>query len=98
MGIEPKFKEDDYIINHTSGDMAIIKGLNKKGYYTFKEYYGGMFEELKDAKNYTLQKNYQKFFELCDEDEKKKLNEIIKTKNKVKNSRCCERIKIKKSH
>ena len=80
--MEAKFNEGDYIISHASGDMGIVKGLNKKGYYTFKEYYGGMFEELKDAKNYTLQKNYQKFFELCNEDEKKKLNEIIKSKNK----------------
>ena len=28
--IEPKFQKGDYIINRTSGDMAIIKGTTKK--------------------------------------------------------------------
>ena len=43
-------------------------------------YYGNMFKQLKDVKdkNYDLQINYQKFYELCDENEKKKLDEIIK--------------------
>jgi hypothetical protein len=78
--IEPKFQEGDYIINRKNGDMAIIKGITKKGYYQFEAYYGGMFEQLKDVKdkNYDLQINYQKFYELCDENEKKKLDEIIK--------------------
>lgn len=78
--IEPKFKKGDYIINRTCGDMGIVKGLTKKGYYQFEAYYGGMFKQLKDVKdkNYDLQINYQKFYELCDENEKKKLDEIIK--------------------
>jgi hypothetical protein len=78
--IEPKFQKGDYIINRTCGDMAIVKGLTKKGYYQFEAYYGGMFKQLKDVKdkNYDLQINYQKFYELCDENEKKKLDEIIK--------------------
>lgn len=77
--IEPKFTEGDYIINRSAGDMAIVKGLTKKGYYTFKEYYGGMFKELKDLKNmvYELQINYQKFWDLCTDDEKEKFDEII---------------------
>ena len=77
--IEPKFQKGDYIINRTCGDMAIVKGVTKKGYYQFEAYYGGMFKQLKDVKdkNYDLQINYQKFYELCDENEKKKLDEII---------------------
>ena len=80
--VETKFKKGDYIINRTSGDMAIVNGVTKKGYYQFEQYYGGMFGDLKDIKdkNYDLQINYQKFFELCDEKEKEKLNEIIKEK------------------
>lgn len=77
--IEPKFQKGDYIINRTCGDMGIVKGITKKGYYQFEAYYGGMFKQLKDVKdkNYDLQINYQKFYELCDENEKKKLDEII---------------------
>lgn len=80
--IEPKFKKDDYIISHTSGDLAIVKGITKKGYYQFKAYYDAMFDELKDVKNltYELQVNYQNFFELCNDDEKKKLDIILKEK------------------
>lgn len=78
--IEPKFQKGDYIINRTCGDMGIVKGITKKGYYQFEAYYGGMFKQLKDVKdkNYDLQINYQKFYELCTEKEKKKLDEIIK--------------------
>jgi hypothetical protein len=78
--IEPKFQKGDYIINRTCGDMAIVKGITKKGYYQFEAYYGGMFKKLKDVKdnNYDLKINYQKFYDLCDENEKNKLDEIIK--------------------
>jgi hypothetical protein len=75
--LEPKFKEGDYIINRKSHDMAIVKCLSKKGYYQFKAFYGGMFKELKDVDAYELQINYQKFYELCTEEEKKKLDKII---------------------
>ena len=77
------FKKGDYIINKASGDIAIVKSINDKGYYQFKEYYSEMFHELKDLKNfnYELQVNYQKFFELCNDDEKKKLDEIIKKRD-----------------
>jgi len=77
--IEPKFKKGDYIINHSSKDMAIVKGITKKGYYQFEAYYDGMFNELKDVKNlnYDLQVNYQKFFELCNDEERKKFDDII---------------------
>lgn len=83
--VEPKFKPDDYIINRTSGDMAIIDKVTKKNYYHFKAYYGNMFKELKDVKNplFDLQVNYQTFFDLCTEEEKKKLDSLIK-KNKKK--------------
>ena len=77
--IEPQFKKGDYIINRNSNDMGIVKGITKKGYYQFKEFCGGMFGELK-GENYELQVNYQKFYDLCTEEEKKKLDDIIKQK------------------
>lgn len=82
--IIPKFKPCDCIVNRTSGDMAIVKGVTKKGYYQFKAYYGSMFKELKDVKNlnYDLQINYQKFYDLCNEEEKKKLDSIIEENKK----------------
>ena len=77
--MEAIFKSGDYIINRTSGDMAIVKGVTKKGYYQFKTYYGSMFKELKDvsSKNFDLQINYQKFYDLCTDEEKKKFDELI---------------------
>ena len=82
MRTEPKFKPGDYIINRSSGDMAIIDKVTPKNYYHFKVYYGNMFHELKDIKdkNYDLQVNYQKFYDLCTDEEKKKLDKIIKEK------------------
>ena len=79
--IEPKFKTDDYIINRSSGDMAIVKELTNRGYYRFKAYYGAMFRHLKDVKdkNFDLQINYQKFYDICTEEEKKQLDDIIKS-------------------
>jgi len=80
--VEPIFKKGNYIINRASGDMAIVKGVTKKNYYQFDAYYGEMFKEFKDVKNlnYDLQVNYQKFYDLCTEEEKKKLDDIIKEK------------------
>jgi hypothetical protein len=45
-----------------------------------------MFHELKNVsdKSYDLQVNYQKFFDLCTEEEKKKLDEIIKNEKNSK--------------
>ena len=82
MRVEPIFKSGDYIINRNSGDMAIIDKVTPKNYYHFKAYYGNMFKELKDVKdkNYDLQVNYQKFYDLCNEEEKKTLDEMIKEK------------------
>jgi hypothetical protein len=83
--MEAIFKSGDYIINRTSGDMGIVKGVTKKGYYQFKAYYGSMFKELKDvsSKNFDLQINYQKFYDLCNEEEKKKLDSIIEENKKM---------------
>ena len=41
-----------------------------------------MFEEFRDSKNALndLQINYQKFWELCNKEERKKLDELIKEK------------------
>jgi hypothetical protein len=81
MRVEPIFKPGDYITNRTSGDLAIVDKVTPKNYYRFKVYYGNMFHELKDVKNkyFELQVNYQKFYDQCNEEEKKKLDEIIKS-------------------
>jgi hypothetical protein len=81
MRVEPIFKPGDYITNRTSGDLAIVDKVTPKNYYRFKAYYGNMFHELKDVKNkyFELQVNYQKFYDQCNEEEKKKLDEIIKS-------------------
>jgi hypothetical protein len=80
--IEPKFKPQDYIINRVSGDMGIVKGITKRGYYQFSAFRGGMFKDLKDVKNlnYDLQVHYQKFYDICTEEEKKELDDLIKEK------------------
>ena len=82
--VEPIFKPGDYIINRSADDMAIIDKVTKKNYYHFKAYYGGMLNEFKNVedKSYDLQVNYQKFFDLCNEEEKKKLDELIKNRGK----------------
>lgn len=82
MRIEPKFKSGDYIINRHSKNMGIVDKVTPKGYYHFKVFYGAMFDTLKDVKDKKndLQINYQKFFELCTDEEKKKLDDIIKRK------------------
>ena len=78
--IEPKFKKGDYIINRAAGNMAIIDKVTPKNYYQFKAYYTSMFHKLEDLKQYNkeLQVNYQKFWDFCTDDEKKKLDDIIK--------------------
>ena len=48
--IGSKFKQNDYIVNHASGDLAIVSHLDKNGYYHFKAYYGAMFKNLNDVK------------------------------------------------
>jgi len=80
--IEPNFKSNDYIINRSAGDMAIVKGISKKGYYQFEAYYDNMFNKLKDLKTYKyeLQINYQKFWDFCNENEKNKMDKILKAK------------------
>lgn len=78
------FKKGDYIISHTSGDMAVYDKADDRGYMHFKYYYSGMFKKLKDddeCKKYSLQINYQEFYELCNEEEKKQMDEIIKEKD-----------------
>ena len=42
----------------------------------FKMFYGGMLKYFKDVKTYTLQINYQKFFDICSEEEKNKLDKL----------------------
>lgn len=73
---EIKFKQGDYIINRSGGDMGVFDKLDKKGYMHFKMFYGGMLKYFKDVKTYTLQINYQKFFDLCSEEEKNKLDKL----------------------
>ena len=80
--VEPLFKKGDYVINRSANDIAIIKGITKRGYYQFEAYYDGMLGELKDVKDksYDLQINYQKFWDICTNEEKQHLDEIIKQK------------------
>ena len=84
MKTEPIFKSGDYIINESAGDVAIVDKVTPKNYYHFKSYYSGMFNELKNVKDKIsdLQVNYQKFFRLCTEEEKKKFDEILKREEK----------------
>jgi len=72
-----KFKEGDYIINRKCGDIAIFDKVDKKGYMMFKKYYGKMFKEFKDITKYTLQINYQKFYDICTSEEKEKFDELL---------------------
>jgi len=83
---EPKFNKGDYITNPISGDLAIVKGVTKKNYYQFEVYYGNMFHEFKDVKNknFDLQINYQEFYRLCNDEEKEKLNNLIKEEKERK--------------
>lgn len=80
--VEPIFKKGNYIINRSTNDMAIVDDITPKGYYHFKAYYNAMFDELKDVKNKLndLQINYQKFWDLCTNEEKENLDKIIKEK------------------
>lgn len=74
---EEKFKNGDYIINKKCGDMAVYDKCDSKGYMRFKHYYGKMFNVLKDCSKWNLQVDYQKFYEICTEEEKEKMDEII---------------------
>lgn len=77
--IEPKFVKGDYVINRSCGSIGIIKGITKKGYYQFSAYYDGMFHRMKDVKNenHDLQVNYQKFWDICKDEERNRLDELI---------------------
>lgn len=77
--IEPKFKKGDHIINRSAHDMAVYDKTDNKGYMHFKYFYSGMFHKFNDVRKYTLQVNYQKFWDLCTEEEIEKLDELIKT-------------------
>ena len=74
---EPKFKKGDYIKNIYGRGFGIISNIDKKGYYHFKYFYGPMFEEFKDTNTFTLQTNYDNSYELMNDGEIKKLNEMI---------------------
>ena len=80
--IEPKFKKGDYVINRFCGDIAIIKGYTKNIYYTFDAYYSGMLHKFKNVKdkNQIMMFHYQTAFDLCNEDERKELDKLIKEK------------------
>lgn len=67
--LEEKFKKGDYIINRCSLDMAVYDKVDKKGYIHFKEYYSHMFKEFHDVDKYTLQINYQNFYDLMNNEE-----------------------------
>lgn len=77
MDIKEKFKKGDYIINRTCGDIAVYQKMDDRGYMHFSYYYGNMFHHLKDVKAYTLQIHYQKMFDLCNDEEKQRMVDII---------------------
>lgn len=79
---DTKFNPGDYIINRHAGDMAIVDKITKKGYYHFKEYYNGMSGTFRDCKNAMndLQINYQKFWDICTDNEKNNMDEYLKEK------------------
>lgn len=79
--IEEKFKKGDYIISHHCGDMAVYDKIDKKGYMHFKYYYNAMFHSFNNVKEYTMQINYQKYYDLCSEAEKEVLDKLIKNYN-----------------
>nr|DAU33938.1 MAG TPA: hypothetical protein [Caudoviricetes sp.] len=72
-----KFKEGDYIINRKCGDIAIFDKVDKKGYMHFEKYYSKMGNYFKDITKYTLQINYQKFYDICTSEEKEKFYELL---------------------
>ena len=67
--MEEKFKKGDYIINRSGRQYAIYDKVDAKNYIHFKKYYCNVFNRLKDPKKYTLQLNYQKFWDKCTEEE-----------------------------
>lgn len=81
---EEKFKNGDYIINRKCGDMAVYDKTDKNGYMHFKYYYGKMFDSFHDVKKYTMQINYQKFYELCNDDEKNRMDDLIENGTREK--------------
>ena len=74
---EPKYGKGDYIINRKSKDIAIVKEVDKKGYYHFSAYLSGMFGTLKEADKTFLFFTYQQFFEPCNDDERKIIDNAI---------------------
>ena len=72
-----KFANGDRIISRSSGDMGIFDRIDKRGYVHFKQYVGGMFHKPKDVKDFTLQSNYMRLYELCSKDEEKELERIL---------------------
>lgn len=75
------FNEGDFIISHSSGDMAVFDKIDKKGYVHFKKYYGAMFEDMK-GDDYIFHMNFLKFFELCNEEEKNNFTKILEDEKK----------------
>lgn len=74
---KPKFKKNDYIKNIYNRGFGIVSHIDKKGYYHFKYFYGPMFGEFKDTNTFTLQTNYDNSYELMNDGEIKKFNEMI---------------------
>lgn len=72
-----KFAKGDKIVSRTSGDMGVFDKIDKKGYVHFKQYVGGMFHDMKNVKEYTLQSNYLKLYELCSEEDEREFEKLI---------------------
>ena len=78
--MEPKFDKGDYIVNRWANNYAIVDSVTKKGYYHFKVYYDESYDELRDTKDKMsdLQVNYQKYWDFCTDEEKVKVDTILK--------------------
>ena len=83
-----KFKKGDYIINRKTGNIGIFDKLKKRHLY-FTHYYSDMFDKISNDHHFAI--DYQDFFDICTEEEKEKMDEIIKKKNG--NSRTEHKIK-----
>lgn len=76
--VECKFKDGDYIMHPSVGNMMVLKKVDDKNYMHFSYYYSASDKCMikKDGDN-TMQVNYQKFLRLCTDEEKALMDKYI---------------------
>ena len=88
--VECKFNVGDYIIHRTVGDMMVLKKVDEKGYMHFSYYYCNWDKGMVNRNgNNTMQVNYQKFLDLCNDDEKALMDKYIEEYKKDKKKEKC---------